>query len=94
MFSHRRSWRQRVGDPKRNEVSGYRKLHIHQTSSRWCGAEAWRGGVRVQVSSSSSDRVSKLRSLSQNIPSVASKRDVNEIKAKQKTPMSGITRFP
>ncbi|GBN08169.1 hypothetical protein AVEN_59285-1 [Araneus ventricosus] len=29
MFSHRRSWRQRVGDPKRNEVSGYRKLHIN-----------------------------------------------------------------
>ncbi|GBN85493.1 hypothetical protein AVEN_139462-1 [Araneus ventricosus] len=31
MFSDRRSWRQRVGDPKRNEVSGYRKLHINRS---------------------------------------------------------------
>ncbi|GBN61023.1 hypothetical protein AVEN_121267-1 [Araneus ventricosus] len=29
MFSHRLSWRQRVGDPKRNEVSGYRILNIN-----------------------------------------------------------------
>ncbi|GBM57356.1 hypothetical protein AVEN_127091-1 [Araneus ventricosus] len=34
MFSHRRSWWQRVGDPKRNEVSGYRKLHINRLASR------------------------------------------------------------
>ncbi|GBM37562.1 hypothetical protein AVEN_227962-1 [Araneus ventricosus] len=33
MFSHRRSWRQRVGDPKRNEVSGYRTLHMNSSFS-------------------------------------------------------------
>ncbi|GBM67046.1 hypothetical protein AVEN_214377-1 [Araneus ventricosus] len=30
LFSHLRSWRQRVGDPKRNEVSGHRKLQVNQ----------------------------------------------------------------
>ncbi|GBN40174.1 hypothetical protein AVEN_159704-1 [Araneus ventricosus] len=40
---------------------------------------AWKlgEGVSAQVSSSSSDRGSKLRGLSQNSPRVASKRDVN-----------------
>ncbi|GBN85779.1 hypothetical protein AVEN_44946-1 [Araneus ventricosus] len=29
MFSHRRSWRERVGDPKRNEVSVCRELQVN-----------------------------------------------------------------
>ncbi|GBN24631.1 hypothetical protein AVEN_211167-1 [Araneus ventricosus] len=36
MFSRRRSWRQRVCDPKRNERSGYRKLHINPKSDARC----------------------------------------------------------
>ncbi|GBO08868.1 hypothetical protein AVEN_184268-1 [Araneus ventricosus] len=51
-----------------------------QTSSRWCGSEVWRVGVPALVSSSSSDRSSKLRGSYQNSPRVASKRDVNIIK--------------
>ncbi|GBM78500.1 hypothetical protein AVEN_266025-1 [Araneus ventricosus] len=54
-----------------------------QTPSRWCGVEAWRG-VPSQVSSSSSDRGSKLRGPSPNSPRVASKRDVNITKPKKK----------
>ncbi|GBM07171.1 hypothetical protein AVEN_15418-1 [Araneus ventricosus] len=46
---------------------------------RWCGAEVWRGAPGL-VSSSSSDRWSKLRGPSQNSSRVASKRDVNIIK--------------
>ncbi|GBN57586.1 hypothetical protein AVEN_157580-1 [Araneus ventricosus] len=42
----------------------------------WCGVEVWRG-VSAQVSSSSSDRGSKLRGPFQNSPRVASKWDVN-----------------
>ncbi|GBO07801.1 hypothetical protein AVEN_269529-1 [Araneus ventricosus] len=42
----------------------------------WCGVAVWRG-VPNQVSYSSSDRGSKLRSPSQRSPLVASKRDVN-----------------
>ncbi|GBO35475.1 hypothetical protein AVEN_60485-1, partial [Araneus ventricosus] len=43
-----------------------------QTSSRWCSAEVWRG-VPARVSSSSSDRGSKLRGPFLNSPRVASK---------------------
>ncbi|GBM76070.1 hypothetical protein AVEN_167490-1 [Araneus ventricosus] len=50
-------------------------------------ALAWRGnlerGVPAQVSSSSSDRGSKLRGPSQNSPRVASKRDVNITKTQE-----------
>ncbi|GBM30618.1 hypothetical protein AVEN_18313-1 [Araneus ventricosus] len=49
-------------------------IRSSQTPSHWCGVEAWRG-VPAQVSSS--DRGSKLRGPSQNIPLVALKRDVN-----------------
>ncbi|GBM48806.1 hypothetical protein AVEN_18747-1 [Araneus ventricosus] len=41
----------------------------------WCGS--LERGVTAQMSSSSSDRVSKFRGPSQNSPRVASKRDVN-----------------
>ncbi|GBN43514.1 hypothetical protein AVEN_9096-1 [Araneus ventricosus] len=56
-------------------------LHVksyvgRQTPSRWCGAEVWRG-MLAQVSSSSSDRGSKLGGPSHDSPRVASKRDDN-----------------
>ncbi|GBM36318.1 hypothetical protein AVEN_212877-1 [Araneus ventricosus] len=49
-------------------------LHVksyvaQQTSSRWCGAEVWRRDA-TRVSSSSSERGSKLRGSSQNSPPV------------------------
>ncbi|GBM46653.1 hypothetical protein AVEN_274150-1 [Araneus ventricosus] len=48
---------------------------VGQTSSQWCGVEVRRGGVPPQVWSSSSDCGLKFRGLSQNRPSVASKRN-------------------
>ncbi|GBM05952.1 hypothetical protein AVEN_80548-1 [Araneus ventricosus] len=48
-------------------------------SSCWCSAELWKG-VPTQASSSSSDRGFQLQGPSQNIPHVASKRDVNVTK--------------
>ncbi|GBM10254.1 hypothetical protein AVEN_177516-1 [Araneus ventricosus] len=50
---------------------------LAQTSSRCCGAEILRVEVSSQVSSSSSDRGSKLRCPPQKKPRVASKRVVN-----------------
>ncbi|GBL92808.1 hypothetical protein AVEN_4518-1 [Araneus ventricosus] len=51
------------------------KLHIEgKTSSRWCGAEIWRG---VPTQASSSERGSKLRGSSQNKPLVASNSGIN-----------------
>ncbi|GBN15283.1 hypothetical protein AVEN_85906-1 [Araneus ventricosus] len=61
--------------PKNRRVSGPGARYIRpgQMSSRSCGAEAWRR-VPDQVSSSSSDRGSKLRGPSQNSLHVAAKR--------------------
>ncbi|GBM45346.1 hypothetical protein AVEN_172965-1 [Araneus ventricosus] len=44
-----------------------------------CGVEVWKGGLPTQVSSSSSDRGSKLRGPSQNRSRVGSKRDANTV---------------
>ncbi|GBM29342.1 hypothetical protein AVEN_175982-1 [Araneus ventricosus] len=49
-------------------------IRSDQTTSSWCGVEVWRV---FHVSSSSSDRGSKLRGPSQNSPRVASKQAVN-----------------
>ncbi|GBM07825.1 hypothetical protein AVEN_33105-1 [Araneus ventricosus] len=59
-------------------------LHVksnvgEQTFSGLCGAKVWRGGPD-QVLSSTSDRGSKFRGLSQNSPRVASKQDDNKTK--------------
>ncbi|GBM24566.1 hypothetical protein AVEN_217139-1 [Araneus ventricosus] len=54
--------------------------HSGQTPFSWYGPRAWREGVEAQMSPSSSDRGSKLRDPSQNIPRVASKRGANIIK--------------
>ncbi|GBN15965.1 hypothetical protein AVEN_124775-1 [Araneus ventricosus] len=51
-----------------------------KSSSRWCEEFVERVPAQVQVSSSSSDRGSKLRDPSQNSPLVASKWDINETK--------------
>ncbi|GBN79199.1 hypothetical protein AVEN_238514-1 [Araneus ventricosus] len=48
-------------------------------SSRWCGAEAFGGGVRAQASSSSSEHDSELQGQSQNSPRVDSERDTMKI---------------
>ncbi|GBM06425.1 hypothetical protein AVEN_266371-1 [Araneus ventricosus] len=64
-----------------------------QTSS---GGVAWKfgKGVTAQVSSSSSDRDSKLRGPSQNSPRVASKRDVNIIQStKEKIENDVVLKF-
>ncbi|GBO03691.1 hypothetical protein AVEN_188121-1 [Araneus ventricosus] len=63
-------------DPPCMGPATFQIIRSGQTPSRWCGVEAWRG-ARAQVSSSSSDRGSKLRGPSQNSRCVASKWDVN-----------------
>ncbi|GBN26961.1 hypothetical protein AVEN_239638-1 [Araneus ventricosus] len=60
-------------DPLCMEPVARQIIRSGQTSSCWCGAEAW----PAQVPSSSSDSSSKLRGKSLNSPRVASKRDVN-----------------
>ncbi|GBN23758.1 hypothetical protein AVEN_25709-1 [Araneus ventricosus] len=63
-----------------------------QTSSRWCGAEVWRG-VPAQVLSSSPDHGSKSLGPSQNSPRVASKWDVNIAKLNfEKSEQNGLSR--
>ncbi|GBL92177.1 hypothetical protein AVEN_91518-1 [Araneus ventricosus] len=86
LVARSRLWNRRVpgskpdstDDPSCMGPAARQIIRSGQTSSRWCGV-AWKfgEGVPAQVSSSSSDRGSKLRGSSQNSPHVASKRDVN-----------------
>ncbi|GBO32935.1 hypothetical protein AVEN_85383-1, partial [Araneus ventricosus] len=59
-------------DPPCMGTIAHQIMRSGPTSSRWCGAEVWRGAL-ARVSSSSSDRGSKLRGPFLNSPRVASK---------------------
>ncbi|GBL87373.1 hypothetical protein AVEN_118326-1 [Araneus ventricosus] len=86
-----RLWGRRVRDPIPLKILRvwdllYAKSYVVAKRSPVGVVRKFGEGVPAQVSSSSSDRGSKLRGPSQNSPRVASKRDVNETKLNSRCP--------